>query len=554
MKDWLTHRAQASPEATALVESETGTEWTYAALDAAVDETAGRLAALGIESGDHLGMLLSARVTAVHVVHAAMRLGATLVPLNVRLTAHELTYEVGLADLTALVCEAETETQAVDACESAGSVPVVSIDEPGRQSVAAFESMSPVAVESAEWEDDDRLALMFTSGTTGNPKAVTLTMGNILSSAIASAFRLGVLPEDRWLVTLALYHMGGLAPLYRSALYGTCVVLRRTFEPGGAADDIATYDVTGVSLVPTMLQSMLDDRGTLADSLRFILLGGAPASQKLIRRCRDYMVPVHPTYGMTETASQISTARPTEAFQNLDTVGRPLFWTDVTVVDEAGDPVGTGETGELVVSGPIVSPGYYGNPSATAEAFGPSGLRTGDIGYRDEAGRLYVLNRVDDRIITGGENVDPGEIVEALREQPGVRDATVVGVPDETWGERVAALVVPSDPELTVEAVEEYCRERLAGYKLPRVIAFEDSLPRTASGTVERATVRERLTAISEGHSDVTDDQVIEADASVADEDGDDVVADEEGGDVVADEGVADDEPAIESDRAFSDE
>ncbi|WP_101297688.1 AMP-binding protein [Halegenticoccus soli] len=538
MNDWLTHRARATPDSTALVAADTGREWDYAELDAAVERTAGRLAALGVTAGDHLGVLLPSRVVYVRLVHAAMRLGATLVPLSDRLTATELADQIETADLTALVCGAETEARAV---EAAGGVPAASVDDPESGGVASLSAAEPVAFDPASWEHDDPLAMLFTSGTTGAPKAVVLTAGNVFHSAVASAFRLGVAPDDRWLVALSLYHMGGLAPLYRSALYGTAVVLRTSFDPGGTADDVGAYGATGISLVPTMLRRMLDSRGTLSDSLRFVLLGGAPAPRSLVRRCRDYSVPVCPTYGMTETASQIATASPGEAFEFEGTVGRPLLWTDLAVVGDEGDEVAPGEIGEFVVSGATVSPGYYGNPEATADAFGPRGLRTGDVGYRDEAGRVYVLGRIDDRIITGGENVDPGEVAEALRDCPGVAEAAVVGLPDDEWGERVAALVVRDDPDLTADAVEAHCRERLAGYKLPRTIAFEEGeLPRTASGTVERPAVRERIVSLVEAREADGEDGVAEADtadgvAAAAEsgetngEDGEDVESGEDG-------------------------
>ncbi|SEO81144.1 O-succinylbenzoic acid--CoA ligase [Halogranum amylolyticum] len=562
MNDWLSHRVRATPDATALVSAETGDRWDYADLDADVASLAARLAGLGVEADDHVGMLLSTRVEAVSLVHAAMRLGATLVPLNTRLTPGELAEQMETADLTTVVCGESTERLAVEAVEavaaavggddddvseadttvadeSTHSIPLVSLDDPQWERVASLDGANPGDVSPAEWADDDTLVLLFTSGTTGDPKAVVLTYGNVFSSAVASAFHLGVLPDDRWLVPLSLYHMGGLAPLYRSTLYGTTVVLRGEFDPGATADDISTYDVTGVSLVPTMLKRMLDSRGTLSDSLRFVLLGGAPASEELVTRCRDYHVPVCPTYGMTETASQIATARPEEAVDRLGSVGRPLFGTDVAVVDELGDPVETGELGEFVVSGPTVSPGYYDDPEATAAAFGERGLHTGDVGYRDEDGWLYVLNRKDDRIITGGENVDPGEVVDALREHPAVEEAAVVGLPDEEWGERVAALVVTSDAEVTADEVEAHCRERLAGYKLPRLVRFADELPRTASGTVERSVVRDLLAAPDRvdvadaeaeatnetdatGDADATSDRDIDPASNASDESGGD--------------------------------
>ncbi len=437
MRDWLSHRVVSSPDDTALVRAEDGETWTYAELDRLVSETAGRLAARGIGPGDHIGVLMPAYVGTVGVVHAAMRLGATYVPLGERLTPRELTARVERADLSVLVCAESTESDAVAAVDD---VPVLSVDEPIEDEVIPVHGVDPEPVDRPEWTFDDRLCLLFTSGTTGDPKPVELTAGNVYASAVASAFRLGVDADDRWLVALSLHHMGGLASIYRSTLYGTTVALREEFKPGRTADDIDTYEITGVSLVPTMLRKTLDRRGTLADSLRVVLLGGAPASEELIGRCRNYSIPVHPTYGMTEAASQIATATPAQTRDRPGTVGRPLFGTDVTVVDD-GEPVDPGDTGEIVVDGPTIAPGYYGLPDITAERFGPYGLHTGDVGRLDENGYLHVLNRLDDRIITGGENVEPGEVSTVLANHPAIDEAAVVGLEDDVWGERVAALV-----------------------------------------------------------------------------------------------------------------
>jgi O-succinylbenzoic acid--CoA ligase len=198
---------------------------------------------------------------------------------------------------------------------------------------------------------------------------------------------------------------------------------------------------------------------------------------------------------MTETASQIATARPTEAVNHLGTVGRPLLLTDVTVVGEDGEQCPPREPGQLVVSGPTVTPGYYDDPDATDDAFGEYGLHTGDVGYVDEGGRLRVLNRREDRIVTGGENVDPNEVAAVIRDHPTVRDVAVVGLDDPEWGERVAALVATdsSDEDLSPDAIREHCAGRLTGYKHPWTVGFAAELPRTESGTVDREAVRERL-------------------------------------------------------------
>lgn len=569
MRDWLTYRATATPDHPALVRARDGTEWDYAALDRQVSDLAGRLSALGLRPGDHLGVVLAPGVSYVPLVHAAMRLGLILVPLGHDLTEPELASRAEMAAVTAIICDSQTRTRADKALDET-DVPILNLDRDTEDTPSAtdsdtddgktFSAFEDLAVETDtgtseeqppsvttteiddtksikdvesadfepfEWSRDDRLLILFTSGTTGTPKPVDIRMGNLLSNAIASGFRLGTRPDDRWLVTLSFHHTGGIAPLYRAVLYGTTIVLRESFEPGPAADDIDRYDVTGVSLVPTMLQQMLDARGTLSDSLRIVLLGGAPASEELIERCQGFSIPVYPTYGMTETASQVATAYPEEAFSNRGTVGRPLFWTDVTIVDESGDPVATGERGEIVVSGPMVVPGYYKQEEKTAAAFSDRGFHTGDVGRFDENGHLYVTNRLDDRIITGGENVDPGEVAAVLEDYPAVAEAAVVGVPDDTWGEIVGALVVPTEPgdvveepEATVlrEELENRCEERLAPFKRPRIVEFVDELPRTISGTVNRDDVQQLLEAHETNADEVPDEETQSSDQSPVDE------------------------------------
>lgn len=498
MRDWLAHRADATPEAPALRDG-SGTVTTYAALDDDVEELAGRLSTHGVGVDDHVGVVLETRPAFVVVVHAVMRVGATLVPLNARLTAAELAERLDVADVDCLICGAETAERAIDAVTSLDRpVPVGGIDG-GTAGAGDLLGTAPEAFEVPAITLDGIEVMLFTSGTTGRPKAVCLTAANLAASAATSAFRLGIDTTDRWHVALPMYHMGGLAPVYRSVLYGTSVLVedgREGFDPERTLATLESNGATCTSLVPTMLRRLLDAGGgnenPFPDSLRFVLLGGAPASESLLEACAEREVPVCPTYGMTETASQIATATPREVREYPGTVGSPLMFTEVTVVCEEGQPVARGETGEFVVAGPTLSPGYYGETASTREQFCSFGFRTGDVGYRDEGGRLYVLNRLDDRILSGGENVDPGEVLEVVKGAPSVTDAAVVGLPDEEWGERVAALLV-ADEAFDREAFDRHCRTRLAGFKLPRTVRLVDELPRTASGTVDRTAVRERL-------------------------------------------------------------
>ncbi|MBV0903133.1 class I adenylate-forming enzyme family protein [Haloarcula salina] len=480
--DLVTHRVGATPERTAMVDADTGESWTYRDLDRAVDAAAGELDRRTDRSDATVATLLPTRPAVGVLLFAAMRCGATLAPLNVELDAAALRGQVAAVDADLLVCEASTRALA----EKVATCPVVSAD--GDLSVRPggagddFES----AVTPAELTRDRTQLVLFTSGTTSEPKGVRLTVGNLVASAVASAFRLGVTPGDRWLVCLPTYHMGGLAPFVRSALYGSAVVVQRSFDAAATRRALADHGVTGVSLVPTMLSRLLDAGWEPADALRFVLLGGGPASEDLVGRCQDRGVPVCPTYGMTETASQIATARPETAFEHRGTVGQPLVFTEVTVVAD-GEPCDPGERGEIAVDGPTVTPGYL---DGDGDAFGEFGFRTGDLGYRDADGRLWVAGRVDDRIVTGGENVAGSTVADAIRAARGVEDAAVVGLPDEEWGQRVAALVVG---EVTPEAVRAHCVDALASYEVPKTVRVADSLPRTPSGTVDREAVRSRL-------------------------------------------------------------
>ncbi|MDS0284124.1 class I adenylate-forming enzyme family protein [Haloarcula onubensis] len=484
-RDLLTHRAATTPERTALVAADGGGERSYRDLDAAVDSVAAAFEAATDGEDGPIAALVDTRPAVAQLLHAAMRTGRTFAPLNVELAPETLRAQLEALDADLLVCERETEPLAADVADC----PVASVDEPTGGVAAQLEGTAPEwDLAPVELSRDHTAVILFTSGTTSEPKGVRLTLGNLVASATASAFRLGTLPGDRWLVSLPTYHMGGLAPFVRSALYGTAVVVQREFTPDATARAMDEHGVTGVSLVPTMCKRLVDAGWVPSDALRVVLLGGGPAAPELVERCLDRGIPVCPTYGMTETASQIATALPETAGEHRDTVGQPLVSTTVTVLAD-GDPAGPHQRGELVVSGPTVTPGYL-DEEATAAAFSEWGFHTGDLGYRDEDGRLWVVGRVDDRIVTGGENVAAGAVASAIRALDGVEDAAVVGLPDEEWGQRVAALVVgATDPE----TVRDHCRAELAPHEVPKTVRVVDELPRTPSGTVDRDAVRRLL-------------------------------------------------------------
>lgn len=487
--DWLRARAEASADALALVIEQRA--FTFGELDALTSRLAGRLAAEGVTPGSHLGLLVNNSLAAVCAIFAATRLGAVLVPLNTRLSQAELAWQIERGDCDPLLCGEAFEAVARDA---AGARHVVTTPTESE----AFESWLDGAAVALHAMPSHRAldalqAIVFTSGTTGFPKGAMITFANHLWSAIGSAFKLGVLPHDRWLACLPLFHVGGLAILFRSCLYGTAVILHDGFRTEAIMESLMRDGPTLVSLVPTMLHRLLEaGLNGAASSLRLVLLGGAAASPELLERATIAGLPVAVTYGLTEASSQVATSHPGETRDKPGCAGRPLLFTRVAVLDEEGQALPAGVPGEIAVSGPTVTAGYYRDAQATGARRRDGFWLTGDVGYLDADGALWVLNRRSDLIVTGGENVYPAEIERVLLTHPSVTSACVVGLPHPEWGEQVAALVVLAEDEsINAADLRAYCRERLAGYKQPRFIAFADSLPLTGSGKIERRAVVE---------------------------------------------------------------
>ena len=458
LPDWLSARAASVPDRTALVADNRA--WTFAELHTEVDRTARRLAALGVKEGDRVATILRAGFLSSILPHATLRLGATLVPLNTRLTLSEIDWQ---------------------------------IDDIGPRIVIRDESMLDGADERdvplrRAHNTDSVMAVIYTSGTTGRPKGAMLTVGNFWWSAVGSALNLGVNPRDRWLACLPLFHVGGLSILIRSAIYGTTAVVQDGFDADDVNQAIDHNEISVVSVVAVMLERMLDARGDkpYPPTLRYVLLGGGPASRPLLDRCARIGVPVVQTYGLTETCSQIATIAPEDAVRKIGSAGKALYPNDLRISD----------SGEILVRGPVVMAGYAGRPDETNAAIVDGWLHTGDAGRFDDDGYLYVLDRRDDLIVTGGENVYPAEVEAALALHPAVAEAAVIGISDPTWGHRVVAIVRlhESQPPLESASLAAYCSDRLARFKTPREFRFtEDPLPRTAAGKIRRSALREML-------------------------------------------------------------
>jgi O-succinylbenzoic acid--CoA ligase len=480
--DWLRQRTQLSPERVALEAD--GARFTYRQLDDAVDAMTGGLIESGVKSGDIIALLAQNGAPFAKAVHAVARAGAVLMPLNLRLTSGELAWQLEDAGVHRVLHDAACRDVALVLREHVIPFELIDIEAiPARPGVLVGRANAPLFDLAALH------SVLYTSGTTGRPKGAMLTYGNHLWAATASALNLGLQANDRWLACLPLFHVGGLSILVRSVIYGTTAVVHQRFDPAQVNAAIDQEGITIISVVANMLQRMLDERKDrpYPTSLRCVLLGGGPAPEPLLRRCAETGVPVAQTYGLTESASQIVTLAPEDVLRRLGSAGKPLFGAELRIVDEDGRECAPDEPGEIVLRGPSISPGYLNHPDATADVIHDGWLHSGDLGRLDNEGYLYVLDRRDDLIVSGGENVYPAEIEAALQSHPDVAEAGVYGVDDERWGKApVAVVVLREGSTVDAETLLEDCRKRLAAYKMPRRIEFATALPRTASGKLMR--------------------------------------------------------------------
>jgi o-succinylbenzoate---CoA ligase len=447
--NWLAASARAFPGRVALIAA--GEHLSYGDLEERAASDALRLRTLGVGEGDRVALVLEASAEYVVLLHAVIKLGAVAVPLDPDLGPAELDSRLERIGPRLVITDTATVAEA-------------------RQSEGAL-------VHATEL--DAVQCVIHTSGSGGRAKAIELTYGNQLWSALGSAGRIGVDPHDRWLCCLPLHHIGGLAIVLRSAIYGTGIALTR-FETDSIRELVEKEAVTLASLVATTLTRLLDAKVPL-ERLRCVLLGGGPLPADLVARAQDAGVPVAPTYGLTEAASQVTTLAPDQATRLPGSVGTPILPTVVEI----------GEDGRILVSGPTVAP---------ALTEGDGRLRTGDMGRLDDAGNLYVLGRADEVIVTGGENVSPEEVEHVLVTHPDVADAAVAGRDDPQWQQAVIAAVVLQEGAAADESkLRMFCRERLAGYKVPKEFVFVNELPRDAQGKLRRRALAAGLASSGSG-------------------------------------------------------
>ncbi|GAA3547097.1 long-chain fatty acid--CoA ligase [Amycolatopsis ultiminotia] len=483
---WPARRARMTPDRTAVVHGED--RITYARLAARTAAVAGGLRRLGVRRGDRVGYLGPNHPAYLETLFATAALGAVFVPVNTRLAEPEVEFVLGDAGVSVLVH--------AEGCAATGPLLRERLVLGG--SYDALRAAGPADLPDEPVGLDDPCVIMYTSGSTGAPKGAVLSHGNLTWNCVNVLVESDVASTEVVLVVASLFHAAALGMSCLPTLLkgGTCV-LAESFDPGGALELIARHRVTTLFGVPAMYEAIAAHPGWAGadlSSVRALLCGGSPVPPATIRRYLDRGLVFVQGYGLTECSPGVLLLDRDAVRTKAGTAGVPSFFTDVRLVDPGGAQVGTGERGEILVRGPNVMLGYWNRPDATETALAGGWLHSGDVATVDGDGCYTVVDRVKDLIISGGENVYPAEVESVLCEHPDVESCAVVGVPDEKWGEVPYAVLVPRPGAVVTEdELRTFARSRLAGYKVPRGFEQWTELPRTGSGKVGKAEVRERL-------------------------------------------------------------
>ncbi|PZO55661.1 MAG: acid--CoA ligase [Alphaproteobacteria bacterium] len=489
--DITAKRAALTPNRIAFENVLTGATLSYAQLDDRAARAAAVLAGLGVEREDRVAILCRNRIEFFEILFACGKLGATLVPLNWRAPAAELAPVLTDCTPKVLIYGAE-DAEAAFALERDG-LQYLALDA-GEDTSAAYEHIiataSPLRTD-AQWRDDAVWMLVYTSGTTGAPKGVIQTMQMSAVNAFHVSQAFGVNGADTTINFLPLFHTAGIQLVTLPTLIaGGTVIVMPAFDEARALALMPRLDVFfGVPAVYQQLALHPAFEQAKLSRVRAWGCGGAPLADVLVERFAAKGVRVCNGYGMTETGPTAFVAAPEDALTKIGSVGKPQMLLEVRIVDGKGEEVAVGESGEIWMRGPGVTPGYWKRPEETAKAINAEGwLKSGDIGRRDADGCYYVAGRIKEMYISGAENVYPAEIENALARHPSVLEAAIIGVADEKWGEVGHAFVMlrPNTAPITVAEVIQFCRANLAGYKIPKHVTFVDEFPRTPAGKIRK--------------------------------------------------------------------
>lgn len=483
-----------------------GREQTFRTVAERVARLAGGLRTLGVRSGDRVAMLSMNSDRYHEYLLAVPWADAVLAPLNIRWSAGEINYALADSGTSVLIVDEAHRDMLAQIRANCDKMPtVVYTGEGAPDDVVDYEQLiaNAPATPDARRGGDALAGLFYTGGTTGDPKGVMLSHAAMVTSwlgAVASGYLFEPRRETRYLHAAPMFHLADLAAWGAATLLGGTHVMVPRFDPAAVLEAIQRQRVTDVALVPTMLQALVDhpDLATYdLSSLRAILYGASPIPQALLERAAIALPQASFTqaYGMTELAPIATMLGPEDHTKKhlLRSAGRAVPHCEVRIVDDTGSEVPLGTVGEIVVRGGNVMIGYWNKPDQTADALHDGWMRTGDGGYMDDAGYVFIVDRIKDMIVTGGENVYSVEVEDAVARNPAVAQCAVIGVPDQDWGERVHAVVVlQSGARTSGEEIREHAKRHIAGYKAPRSVEFVDALPTSGAGKVLKRELRKR--------------------------------------------------------------
>lgn len=502
MFDLLAHRARVSADHPAVEDLASGEIYTYAQLN----ERAARIAEAarnhwGLMAGDRLAYLGENRAEFFALLFACAKAELILVPLNWRLAVPELMVLMQDCTPRALIHTADfASTAATLQAESTSLLTLIALDDEGasgaRCYAADLAASSPSLDPHPPRDPDTPWYLLYTSGTTGRPKGVIQTFRMMMANYFNIGLSISVNERDVLLNVLPMFHTAGIN-LYSTSVFlvGGTVLVARGFDPAQTLD-ILSRRATLFFGVPAVYQALLDQpdfSGERLSRVRSWGCGGAPLSLPVAQRFVDEGIRVRTGYGMTETGPGVFLLDDSQVLERIGSVGKPLLLAEVRIVDADGRDLGVGEAGEMLIRGPGITPGYWGQPETTRQAIDDQGwLHTGDVARRDSAGYFTIVDRWKDMFISGGENVYPAEIEKVLEQHPDVQEVAVIGVPDERWGEVGHAFLVPRSDTAPPSAGDfsDFCRSQLAGYKIPRHFSVVDALPRNALGKITKQELR----------------------------------------------------------------
>lgn len=481
--------------------------FTYGEINRRVNQLSNALLNLGLKKGDKMAVMADNCHQFVEAYFATAKAGLVIVPLNTRLSSEEASYIVNHSDASAFLYHDDLECTAGRIRKSTPNVRFIVSTGEGDKHVNSYETLLSDASDEEPEQDvniDDLMMIMYTSGSTGDPKGVVASQRNIMANTNTMTIELRIVPEDINLLVMPMYHNGGLWPIITHFYRGALVILLPRFDVENVLQAVEREKVTFLNLVPTMLQRIVSHpnlAGYDLSSLRLVMYGGAPISVGQLKESMR-VLGAHRFYtalGCTE-ANGLLLSFPCKEHvldgplaEKLGSVGRDGIGVEVRIVDELANEVPPGKTGEITARGENIALGYFKMPQETAETFKNGWLYSGDIGYRDDDGFVFVVDRKKDIIISGGENVSGREVEEIICQHPAVEEVAVIGVPDEEWGEAVKAVVsLKSQYKDKVEEEEiiDFCRDRLAGYKKPRSVEFLGELPKTSLGKIAKAELK----------------------------------------------------------------